>query len=189
MGLFNWLRSKRSPPPLPVRYGLGPPPARKPPAPDELCPLCCSEVTEVRRVGHWSEYDGSGGSWWRGRCSACDTIVTRIFGRNESPAWRAPVVPRENLGAVVPEEELQALTSRFARLILFDQNWAEFLATRQPGDEVWRLTRAGERESFAIVRQGRALDVFLAPAPDLERMLLERAGRESEPGAAPARRK
>ncbi len=74
---------------------------------------------------------------------------------------------------------------RFGRLIVFDQQWAEFLAARRPGDEVQRFAREGGEDGFAVVRQGRPLAQFLAPNPDLERGLLEHAAKQAKPGAAP----
>ncbi|OWK45715.1 hypothetical protein [Fimbriiglobus ruber] len=147
--------------------------------PDELCPLCGGTVAEVRGLMHWSEYDGVGGTILGGRCSACDTDLRRRVARGESPAWRALVPPPELLRAAVSAEELPALTARFERVTLFGQWWAEFLAYRQPGDEVWRFTGVDGTEGFAIVRQGRPLTQFLTPDPDFERGLLEREAKQS----------
>ena len=175
MGLFNWLRSKRSPhrpPSLPVRYGLGPPP---PKTPGELCPLCGSEIVEVRCVAHSVEF----GSVERGRCSACDTTLARGPSSNDPLAWHARVPAPEQLLAVVTRQELEALTARIGRLVFYDRDWAEFLGSRRSGDEVWRFASENGREGFAVVRQGRPLTQFLPPEPDLEQMILAHAERQA----------
>jgi hypothetical protein len=79
----------------------------------------------------------------------------------------------------VTAEELEGLTTRFGRLIGFNSTWAEFLAARRPGDEVWRFVSTDGREGFAVVRQGRPLAEFLVPDPDLERQMLEHAARQA----------
>jgi hypothetical protein len=176
MGLRDWFRSKRQkqqPRALPVRYGLGPPPPKKPKTPDELCPLCSSEVSEVQFFMHWSERDGLGGTVLRGRCSVCDTILFRRFARDESPAWQASIPQPEQLRQQVTSEALQALTDRFKRVPGYDHAWREFLAARRDGDEVWRFDDVDDAEAYAVVRNGRPLAQFRAPPPKLERVLMD----------------
>jgi hypothetical protein len=182
MGLFNWFRSKRppqQPPPLPVRYGLGPLP---PPTPSELCPLCGGAIVE-RRLAVRSEI----ASVWRGRCSACDTVSVSRYAADTSPAWWALVPASEQLLAPVANPELEALSARFGSLMFYERDWAEFRAARRPGDEVWWFADEDGREGLAVVRRGRPLAQFLLPDPDRERRLREDAARDAERRAARAR--
>jgi hypothetical protein len=186
--LFNWLRSKRplrQPPPLQVRYGLGPPP---PMPPDDLCPLCGGEVSEVRCAFHALEVNGLSRSIFWGRCSICDTSLCRVFASDHSPAWQAVVPAVERLGDVLHAAELETLAARFERLMYIDREWAEFLSSRRPGDEVRRFADEPGVEGFAVVRQGRPLAQFLVPEPNFEMALLEYAAKQAETGATPDRR-
>jgi hypothetical protein len=147
------------------------------PPPHDRCPLCQGEVGEVRWIGHWLEENGFGGSLWGGRCSACDTVLSRRSARDASPDWVAEVPSSVQLQSPVPAEELAALTTRFRQLAVFGRKWAAFLDTRRDRDEVWRFVGRDFVEGYAVVRQGRPLAQFLTPAPEVEQELLRLARR------------
>lgn len=175
MGFLDRLRPRppRGPArPLLVRYGLGPP-REKPKTPRDLCPLCSGEVGEVRWVGHYSRFDGLGGTLMKGRCLQCDTVLDK----EEGSAWVACIPSRESLVSPVSDTEVFQLSARFGRLIIFDRMWDDLLAARGPGDEVWRFVEPSGRAGYAVVRAGRPLASLRSPELELERALLAHANR------------
>lgn len=135
----------------------------EPDLPIGTCPLCGSTIGEVRRAGLWDDRNRrTFGSWWFGRCPACDVDFRLKVERCVPGDWRLDAPEPDLLISALTAAEIETLTMKYDRHRLHQERWRSFLARRRTGDEVWRYgAEAGGETGIAIVRGGRPIARFL----------------------------
>ena len=128
--------------------------------PQHSCPICGCRVTCVEYVGGWSEIGGGGGLWYNAKCVPC-SIDFRLDVRNGVPgAWRMLAPPKASLAEPIGPETLDRLNAKLLRYRALGRTWADFLAKRHLGDELWRYRRDNGRDGVTIVRNGTPIAGF-----------------------------
>ena len=123
---------------------------------DNRCPLCGGEITDVRRVGSWSERGGGGGFWYAGKCIPCGVDFQNSVSKTCPSGWRMTVAEREWLTEQLSEEEVVRLTAKLSRYEVLGVKWRAFLARKRDTDELWRFNNHTQQDktAIAIVRSG-----------------------------------
>jgi hypothetical protein len=130
------------------------------------CLLCTGPIADIQRVGHWSEYDGSGGFWFTGSCKGCEVDLRLSVRNGVFGEWRLDAPDLTELKSLVDEEELLALSTKFLRYATLGPKWQTFLGRRREADEVWRFgSTDGRHNGFAVVRCGQPVSRFFVMSP------------------------
>ncbi len=126
---------------------------------ENCCPLCGTEITDIRTVGHWrerKELGGGGGFWLAGKCVPCGVEFQKAVSKTRPSEWRMTVAEQEWLTEQIDEEEVARLTEKLSRYEVLGTKWAAFLAKKRLTDQIWRFNNHAQQDktAIAIVRDG-----------------------------------